>query len=405
MTGDPSLVPDFETATLGILVFLIGAQLTLRVRFLRDFNISEAVVGGLLASVITLAIFVRLGRPVSFGLQVRDHLLVLFFSGIGLDARLRDVVSGGKPLAILLVLTVGIIFIQNLIGVGLALAFGLPAQIGILPGSASLVGGHGTTIAWAPEISRVTGFAGAMELGIASATIGLVVAALIGWPIAKFLIERNKLTPEHPKDRSALGLSFKDEASTSITPTDLMRSLLVLHVVIIIGLALHDIIGLTGLKLPGFVPCMLVAIAVGNLLPIVAPRYPSVPRSAGLSLVSDVSLGTFLAISLMAMLWTLQGLGLLPLITMGLQTLATLALILFVVFRLMGSEYRAAVLSAGFAGFAGFALGATPTAIANMNAVTRRCGPAPVAFVILPLVSAFFVDSADAAVIQPFLAI
>ena len=158
-----------------------------------------------------------------------------------------------------------------------------------------------------------------------------------------------------------------------------------------------------GLKLPLFVPCMLTAIGIGNLLPLLAPRLPAVSRSPALGLVSDVALGMFLAMSLMSMqLWTLKGMGLLMLVSMALQTALALAFVLFVVFRLMGGEYRAAVLSAGFVGFT---LGATPTAIANMNAVTKRYGPSPIAFVILPLVSAFFVDIANAAVIQLFLAV
>lgn len=402
MTGEAILIPAFETTTLGLLVFLIGVRITRAVRILRDFNIPEPVTGGLLAALVTLSVYVWLDRPISFDLQIRDYLLVLFFSAIGLNARLRDVASGGRPLAILLGLTVVLIFLQNILGVVVALAFGLPAQLGLLLGSVSLIGGHGTAIAWAPEIARITGFAGAMELGIASATLGLVIAALLGGPVARFLIDRNRLTPAHPEDRSALGLPFKDEAAAAITPVDLMRTLFVLHVIIIIGLALHDLIGMTGLKLPAFVPCMLVAIAIGNLLPALAPRYPAVSRTPALSLVSDVALGTFLAMSLMSMqLWTLDGLGLLMLVSLVAQTLMTLAFILFLLFRLMGAEYRAAVLSAGFAGFA---LGATPTAIANMNAVTKRYGPSPVAFVILPLVSAFFVDLANAAVIQIFLA-
>lgn len=403
MTGAPIIVPDFETATLGLLVFLVGAQITRRVRILRDFNIPEPVTGGLLASLIVLGVVTVFDRPVSFGMEIRDYLLVLFFSGIGLNARLRDIASGGRPLAILLGLTVALIFAQNILGIATALAFGQPMQAGILIGSASFIGGHGTAVAWAPEIARITGFPSAMELGLGSATLGLIVAALMGGPIAKFLVERYRLTPDHPEEHTALGLSYAEEADTRITPVDLMRTLFVLHVVILIGLGLHDLIGLTGLTLPAFVPCMLVAIAVGNLLPVLAPRYPAVSRSPSLALVSDVALGSFLAISLMSMqLWALAGLGPLMLVALILQTLAAVGFILFLVFRLMGGNYRAAVLSAGFAGFS---LGATPTAIANMNAVTKRYGPSPVAFVILPLVSAFFVDLVNAAVIQLFLAI
>ena len=403
MTGEPILIPDFETATLGLLVFLLGARITRNIRILRDFNIPEPVTGGLLAAVIALCVVSLTGRPIVFGMAIRDYLLVLFFSGIGLNARLRDVVAGGRPLAILLGLTAALILVQNLLGVAAALTFGLPAQLGILLGSASLIGGHGTAIAWAPEIGRITGFPGTMELGIAAATIGLVIAALIGGPIAKFLVERNRLSPAQPDGPESLGLSYAAEATTQITPADFMRTLLVLHVVILIGLALHDLIGLTGIMLPAFVPCMLVAIAAGNLLPVVAPRYPAVSRSPALSLLSEVALGTFLAISLMSMqLWALQGLGMLMLLTLAAQTVAAVVFILFLVFRFMGRDYTAAVLSAGFAGLS---LGATPTAIANMNAVTKRYGPAPIAFVILPLVSAFFVDLANAAAIQLFLAL
>lgn len=403
MTGAPISVPAFEAATLGFLVYLIGVQITHRVRFLRDFNIPEPVSGGLIAALVTLGIYLLIGRPVEFDLSVRDYLLILFFSGIGLNARLTDLASGGKPLLILLGLTVCLIFLQNVLGLFTALAFGLPPNLGVLLGSASLIGGHGTTIAWAPAVAEETGFPGAMELGIASATLGLIAAALLGGPVARVLIERNKLEPAQPDAAPALGIEFADEAKTSITPTDLMRAMMTLHVVMIIGLALSDTIALTGLKLPSFVPCMLVAIAYANLVPLILPRLPRVAGTPALSLVTDFALGAFLAMSLMAMqLWTLKGLGLLMAVSVTLQTVMAVAFVLFLLFRLMGRQYLAAVLSAGFLGFG---LGATPTAIANMNAVTKRYGPAPLAFVILPLVSAFFVDIANAAVIQLFLAL
>lgn len=403
MTPEPILVPAFEAATLGFLVYLVGVQITHRVAFLRDFNIPEPVTGGLLAALATLTIFLAFGRPVEFDLSIRDYLLIVFFSGIGLNARLADLVSGGKPLLVLLGLTLVLLLLQNIVGVATAIGFGLPAQVGLLLGSVSLLGGHGTTVAWAPEIEALTGFDGGMELGLASATIGLIIAALIGGPIARLLIERHKLHPERPQEAATVGLRFDEQALVELSPADLMRALFYLHLVIILGLGLQDLIALTGLRLPDFVPCMLVAILVGNLVPVVAPRLPKVSRRPALSLITDFALGAFLAMSLMAMqLWTLRGLGLLMAVSFLLQTAMTVAFVLLAVFRLMGAEYRAAVLSAGFAGFA---LGATPTAIANMNAVTKRYGPSPIAFVILPLVSAFFLDLANAAVIQLFLAL
>ena len=403
VTPEPIVAGNFLTSTLGLLVFLVGYLITRKVRFLRDYNIPEPVSGGILAALVTLAIFQITGRPVQFEMFIRDYLLVLFFAGIGLNARLRDLATGGLSLAVLLVLTVGLIVFQNVIGIGVAAAFGLPAQLGILTGSASLIGGHGTAIAWAPEIERITGFPGTMELGVAAATIGLVIAALVGGPIAKYLIEKKDLHPNHPRDHAVIGVPFAEEQSTRITPVDVMQVLFVLHVVIIIGYLLHGYLRGAGVMLPLFVPCMLTAIIIGNLLPVVLPKLPPVSRTDALSLISELSLGTFLAMSLMSMqLWTLRGTGLLMLATMAIQTLAAVAYILLVVFPAMGARYRAAVLSAGFAGFS---LGATPTAIANMNAVTKRYGPSPVAFVILPLISAFFVDLANAVIIQMFLAI
>jgi len=218
-------------------------------------------------------------------------------------------------------------------------------------------------------------------------------------PLGAWLIDP---ASNHPDTGPAAGLSYEAENAATITPVDLMRTLFVLHLVIIIGLALHDLILMTGLRLPSFVPCMLVAIVTGNLLPVLLPRLPPVPRSPALSLMTDFALGSFLAMSLMAMqLWTLAGMGLLVAVSLALQTMLALAFVFLLLFRIMGRDYFAAVLAAGYAGFA---VGATPTAIANMNAVTKRHGPSPLAFVILPLITAFFVDLANAAVIQLFLA-
>lgn len=400
--GPPLAIDAFETTTLGFLVYLIGARITRSVAPLRDFNIPEPVTGGILAALVTLAVFLVSGHPVEFDLSVRDYLLVLFFSGIGLNARMSDLATGGRPLLILLILTVALIIAQDIVGILTAFAFGLPMPVGILLGSASLIGGHGTTIAWAPVVEDKAGLDGMMELGIASATLGLITGAVIGGPIAKLLILRNKLAPAPGDHDQTVGLAWADEAGASITAPALMHTLLVLHIVIITGMALHEIILDLGLNLPLFVPCMLVAIVGGNLYPRLLPRAPRVARSPTLAMVSDFALGIFLAMSLMSMqLWTLAGMGVLMTVSLIAQTALVVAFILFLLFRMMGGGYTAAVLSAGFAGFS---LGATPTAIANMTAVTKHYGPAPIAFVILPLVSAFFVDIANAAIIQAFLA-
>lgn len=399
MTEAVHEVSNLLTATLGIAVYLIGAEINARVAVLRQFNIPEPVTGGLLASFLLLFLYLVTGLELSFDLAARDFLLIVFFAGIGLNARLSDLIAGGKPLLLLIILTLLTIVAQNVVGAAGAVAFGYPAQAGVLFGSASLIGGHGTAIAWAPEVGAATGLAGATELGVAVATLGLVLAALVGGPIARLLIEGKNLTPDRPDEEHTVGLpDDATEAEAKIDHLTIMRVLLHLNVAIIFGLALNEAILATGLKLPSFVPCLIMGIVIANLREAIAPNAPPVSRTPSLALISEFSLGAFLAMSLMSLqLWTIAELGLAIVVVLTAQTLFTVAFVIWVLFPVMGGNYRAAVLSAGFGGFA---LGATPTVIANMTAVTKRYGPSPIAFIVLPLVSAFFVDIANAIVIQ-----
>jgi ESS family glutamate:Na+ symporter len=174
--------------------------------------------------------------------------------------------------------------------------------------------------------------------------------------------------------------------------------LLTLHIAIILGYAMNEFVSSLGFKLPLFVSCLLMAILLSNTVPRLLPRIRWPARTRALAVLSDYSLGLFLAMSLMSMqLWTIAGLAGPLLIILLLQTTIAVIFILFILFPLMGRDYQAAVLSAGFGGFA---MGATPTAIANMTAVTKAHGPAPTAFIILPLVAAFFVDIANAFIIR-----
>ncbi|QFT72497.1 sodium/glutamate symporter [Ruegeria sp. THAF33] len=396
--ADAVLIPDFITATLGFAVYLLGARINGKVAVLRQFNIPEPVTGGLLASLVVLLLYLAANVELSFELQTRDALLVLFFAGIGLNARLSDLIAGGKPLLILLILTLVTIVAQNVIGAAGAFLFGYPAQAGVLFGSAALIGGHGTAIAWAPEVASATGLDGATELGVAVATLGLVLAALVGGPIARLLVETRGLSPDRPDEEHTVGLPEETTAATEIDHVTIMRVLLHLNLAIILGYALGEAISAAGLKLPLFVPCLIMGIVISNVRAAIAPSAPPVARTPSLALLSEFALGAFLAMSLMSLqLWTIAELGVAIAVIMTAQTVFTVAFVIWVLFPLMGSNYRGAVLAAGFGGFA---LGATPTAIANMTAVTKRYGPSPIAFIVLPLVSAFFVDIANAIVIQ-----
>ncbi|MGR3647183.1 MAG: sodium/glutamate symporter [Shimia sp.] len=398
--ADPIVIPEFITATLGFSVFLLGARLTHNVAFLRNFNIPEPVTGGLIAAIVFTLVSLALGEAFQFELEGRDYFLVLFFAGIGLNARLSDLVAGGRLLAILLLLTFVAIVVQNGIGIASALLFDFPLQSGVLFGSAALIGGHGTAIAWSPNVAAATGFDGAPELGVAMATMGLIAAALVGGPIARYLVDRHKLKSTADEHDDVVGMSYEDEVTedSDISHESLMRVLLMLHLAILLGYLVHEALEGAGLLLPLFVPCLIVGIVLGNLHSRFFPKGVQVARTPTLAVLSEFALGTFLAISLMTLdLLTLGGLGVAILGTIALQTVVTLALVILLLFPLLGWNYDAAVLASGFAGFS---LGATPTAIANMTAVTKHYGPAPIAFVVLPLVSAFFVDIANAVVIQ-----
>jgi glutamate:Na+ symporter, ESS family len=389
-------IEDFGAYTIGILVYMVGVHVTRRVKFLRDYNIPEPVTGGLMAATVVFVIYLAGDLAVSYDLQTRDRLLVYFFTAIGLNARFSDLVKGGRPLLILLLLTVSYIVIQNIVGVTGAMLVDIERPVGVLAGSVSLIGGHGTAIAWAPEI-RGLGIDNALEIGVASATLGLIVASLIGGPIAHFLITRHQLHGDET-EKSVVGIAYEKAESESINHLSIMSTLLTLHLAIIIGYLFNDVITSMGFKLPLFVSCLLTAILLSNTIPHLLPKIRWPARTRALALVSDFSLGLFLAMSLMSMqLWTIAGLAGPLLVILLLQTIAAVCFILFVLFPLMGRDYQAAVLSAGFGGFA---LGATPTAIANMTAVTKAHGPAPTAFIILPLVAAFFVDVVNAFVIR-----
>lgn len=398
-------ITDFMTVTIGFIVFFLGAFLTRNVSFLRDYNIPEPVSGGIAVAIATYIAYTWFQVETVFDLASRDKLLVMFFTAIGLNARLSDLVAGGRMLAILLVMTTALIVLQNVIGLIGVTLFDFPAAVGVLVGSASLIGGHGTAIAWGPAIQAQTGFAAASEIGIAAATLGLIAAALIGGPIAKTLIDRYSLTST-ADDGDIVGLEYADETDhdgrKTIDHVMLMRVLLAINIAIIIGYLAHQVITGWGMKLPLFVPCLIAGILLSNTVPFLFPSLTWPARTPALAVVSEYCLSLFLSISLMSMqLWTLAGLGA-PLVTiLALQALATYAIIILLFFRVMGSNYTAAVLSAGFAGFT---LGATPTAIANMSSVTKKYGPAPLAFIILPLVSAFFVDVANALIISWFAA-
>jgi len=390
-------VRPFITVTLAIIVLFVGKHLNARYRLLRDFNIPEPVVGGLLFSVLFALLYGITGTAVEFELTARDVFLVYFFTTIGINSKLGDLLAGGRPLTILLAATVAYMVIQNLIGISVASAFGLPSQVGLLGGTVSLVGGHGTAIAWAPTFAERYGIENAMEIGIACATFGLILASLMGGPIAHFLIGRHALEPAVAGAQPDVGMSSEQPAG-SIDYLNFLHAILGIHISIIIGAGLNEALESAGLKLPLFVTCLFAGILLTNLIPRIFPRMKWPTRTPAMALIADISLGIFLSMSLMSMqLWVIADLAGPILAILGAQALVAASIALFVIFPLMGRNYDAAVISAGFGGIS---LGSTATAMANMTAVTQRYGASHLAFIVVPLVCAFFVDLVNVGLIQ-----
>lgn len=393
----PVLIDVTSTAIVAIMVLYAGRFLTTRIRFLKDFNIPEAVSGGLLCSGAVAIIFATTNRQVSFDLSLRDTLLLVFFSTIGLSAKLRTLVSGGKSLMILVACAVALLICQDIAGIAVALGFGVHPAYGLLAGSVPFAGGHGSAVSYG-KLASDQGLPGSVELGLACATFGLIAGGLVGGPIARRLITKNKLSGNVRTQAFVPGPEATVEGGP-VTLNGMLDSLFLLAICIGAGAFVnHWISQRSEMPLPGFLTAMFVGIVITNACDLskIELDKPSI------SLCSDVSLQLFLAMSLMSLqLWTLAGAfgPLLLILAAQISVMAVFARL--IIFPAMGRDYDAAVIAAGFSGLG---LGATPVGIANMHAVTEKYGASQKAFLIVPLVGAFFLDIVNATIIQAFLA-
>lgn len=284
--------------------------------------------------------------------------------------------------------------LQDVAGVGLALLLGGHPGYGLFAGSISFAGGHGTAIAWGGE-AAAAGLEGAAEFGIACATVGLVVGGIIGGPIAGWLIEKNSLAPADVGAQATL--SSSDQGPVTIW--SVLATLLMLTVCIEAGDLVNRFLSVKGLKLPGFLTAMVVGIIICNVSDLIGREL----HKPTIAATGEFSLQLFLGMSLMSMqLWLLANAAGVILIAVMVQSLLVTLVAVYFVFRLTGRNYDSAVMASGFAGLG---LGATPVAIANMNALTGRFGLSPKAFLVIPLIGAFFVDITNALVIKFFLAL
>jgi len=393
-------VTAFQSFTLAILLFFVGQTVSQKSPLLRRYSIPEPVVGGFLCACVVGAAYLLLGMRIEFDLGVRDMLLLYFFAGIGLRSDLRTLREGGRPVLWLLGLSSAVIVLQNLLGMGVAGMFGLDPRAGLMTGSISLTGGIGTTLAWGPDFVERLGIGNAVELGMASNMVGLIVACTIGGPVASYLMRRHRLSG----GVGALDVGVTiEQKSPPLDYMGVLRALLWLNMALMLGEVITPAFHALGLQLPMFVGCLMAGMLMRNLLGrwlvgTSGDTHHWQGIRQGLALISDICLGLFLTMALMGLqLWMLSGVLVFVLAVLALQVLLTVVFTVWVVFRCMGGDYEAAVICSGFGGIA---LGSTATAMANMTAVTQRHGAAHRAFIVVPLVCGFFVDIVNALVIQ-----
>ncbi len=390
---------NHHTLILAILVLFLGRWVNYRVPWLREYGIPEPVTGGLIASTVLTLLIVATGMNVTFDLAARDTLLIVFFTTVGLSANLGLLAMGGVMLLVLTLVAVANLVIQNSVGTGLAALMGFPPGVGLLAGSAALSGGHGTVLAWGPIIGEKFGVPGAAAMGAAAATFGLICGGLLGGPLGHRLINRHHLSSTDAEDLT-VGVKYGQESLPKLDANGVLTTILVIAVAIAVSYELNDLLALVNFTLPKFVTALFAGMVLSNVVPRLFPRVGWPTGSPPLALIAEVSLGLFLAMSLMTLnLASLAGVAVPLFVILAVQVIVCWILVYHVVFRLLGGTYDAAVTSCGYFGLA---LGATPTAIAIMTATTKKYGASPRSFLVVPLVGAFFVDISNAIVLQTF---
>jgi len=395
-----------QTLAAGALALFVGFQLVDRLPVLRRYNIPAPVVGGLIFAIVVLVLRQQSIATITFDTTLQTPLMNAFFTAIGFSASLSLLRAGSGQALIFLALAAFLAVVQSLIGIFSAVLFDQSPLLGVLIGPAALAGGPATALAFAPQFAAA-GVPSAETVAIAAAMSGIVLGGLVGGPIATRLLERNAL-----RAGSAVGAveqpgKSANEAATSVTPSpddeegsarQSLKALTVILVAMGIGSWLSGVMKDAGLTLPGYVGAMIVGAMIRNVDDF-SGRI-GIPHDIT-DRIGTVSLTLFLAVALMNVkLWELTAVAWPLLVNLALQVVVIAFFCWAVVFRAMGRDYDAAVMSGGFTGFM---LGTTANAMAVMRTIVEKFGPAPRAFLIAPIVGAFFIDFTNAIVITTFL--
>lgn len=391
MTLDP-----LQTLTLAAAILLLGRFLNGRIGVLTRYNIPQPITGGLAFALVTTVLHLGFGFDIDVSGGLRAPLLLAFFATVGLSADLGRLRAGGPRLVLFLACVVPFLVLQNIAGVGMALMLDQHPLIGLLAGSITLVGGHGTGAAYAQIFAETHALAGVAGMALAAATCGLILGGVVGGPVAQFLLRGHATRAVGGAQASAAGPGEPAEVTTETT----IVTVALVMFCLLAGGWLAALMAEAPVALPDFLWCLFCGVLLRNLI---APAVRLPVNDAAVDLVGGIALALFLSMTMTTLrLWELAALAGPLLVIVAAQAVVAVLYGVLVVYRTMGRDYEAAVMTAGFMGFS---MGATATAIANMQAVSGRYGAAPVAFLVVPLTGAFFIDLANALVLTGALAL
>lgn len=387
----------FETMALVTAIYYLGKYLREKISFLSKYCIPAPVVGGLVFAIIMLALKITNIAAISLDTTLQNLFMTAFFASIGFTASFKVLKGGGIKVIMFLLLAIILVISQDIVGATLAKVFNLNPLLGLCTGSVSMVGGHGTSGSFGPLLEEM-GVNGATTVSFASATFGLVMGSFIGGFVAKILIDNYKLkTPKESNDNSIPLSDFHEDNQSLLCQKRLMKGSALLFLSMGIGSVISSIIQKSGLTFPSYIGAMIAAAIIRNFSDIRGIEI----EEQEIEVIGNISLGYFLCIALMGLkLWELFDLAL-PLIVMLIaQSILMGIFAYFITFRVMGKDYDAAVFASANCGFG---MGATPNAVANMDALSNKFGFAPTPYFVVPIVGALFIDFINSAVVTLFI--
>lgn len=387
----------FETMALVTAVYYLGKFLRNKIKFLSKYCIPAPVVGGLVFAIVMLILRLTNIATITLDTTLQNLFMTAFFASIGFTASFKVLKGGGIKVAMFLVLAILLVISQDIVGAGLAKLFDLNPLLGLCTGSISMVGGHGTSGSFGPLLEEM-GVSGATTISFASATFGLVMGSFIGGFVAKALIDNYNLkTPKESHDNSIPLSDFHEDNQAILCQKRLMKASAFLFLSMGIGSVISGLIQDTGLTFPSYIGAMIAAAIIRNFCDIRKIEM----EEKEIEVIGNISLGYFLCIALMGLkLWELFDLAL-PLVVMLIaQSVLMAVFAYFITFKVMGRDYDAAVFASANCGFG---MGATPNAVANMDALSTKFGFAPTPYFVVPIVGALFVDFVNSAVITLFI--